>query len=145
MKVKLYDQAARNYIQRCYRHASPACGRLHRPEFAAMLEKVQGKWIEVETDWLFADQFNTVPIEGVSETGMRLMSGDVEEIQDDIRVGRIFDRYTHKNYATINHVPKECFENGREYYLVRWDANPNIYARGVILIETPLFRKHVSP
>lgn len=52
-----------------------------------MLEAVQGKWIEVETKHLFSDQFNTVPIPGVSELGMRIMMESVEEIEDDVRIG----------------------------------------------------------
>lgn len=52
-----------------------------------MLEKIKGQWVEVETEHLFADQFNTVPIPGVSEQGLRLMIEDVEEIEDDVRQG----------------------------------------------------------
>jgi len=54
-----------------------------------MLKAIQGQWVEIETDHLFADQFNTVPIPGVSENGMRLMVEDVEEIEDDARIGVI--------------------------------------------------------
>ena len=50
-----------------------------------MLEAIAGRVIEVETDHLFKDQFNTVPIEGVSESGMRIMESSVEEVIDDER------------------------------------------------------------
>ena len=84
MRIKLDDNAASNYVTRCYRNASPSCGMLHNPEFSAMLEKVQGKWLEVETDYLFEDQFNTAPIPGVSELGLRVMAEDVAEIENDV-------------------------------------------------------------
>ena len=87
MRIKIRKGASLFYIQRCYRNAHPECGMLHRPEWADMLKKVEGKWLEVETEYLFKDQFNTAPIPGVSELGMRIMIEDVEEIEDDIREG----------------------------------------------------------
>ena len=89
MRILLNDKAASHYVQRCYRHAHPACGQLHNPKFAAMLEAVQGKWLEVETDYLFKDQFNTVPIPGVSELGLRVMATEVVAIEDDERLGAV--------------------------------------------------------
>ena len=50
-----------------------------------MLEAIAGRVIEVETDHLFKDQFNTVPIEGVSSNGMRIMASSVDEVIDDER------------------------------------------------------------
>lgn len=50
-----------------------------------MLEAIAGRVIEVETDHLFKDQFNTVPIEGVSSSGMRIMASSVDEVIDDER------------------------------------------------------------
>lgn len=87
MKIRLNDNAASNYVTRCYKGAHPACGRLHNEEFAGMLKKVQGKWLKVETDHLFNDQFNTAPIKGVTALGLRVMHADVAEIKGDIRKG----------------------------------------------------------
>jgi hypothetical protein len=53
-----------------------------------MLEQVQGMTLEVETKFLFAGQYNTVPIPGVSEQGMRIMDESVDEVIDDIRPSR---------------------------------------------------------
>jgi len=58
---------------------------LHRPEWEKMLEAIEGQWLEVETEHLFRDQFNTAPIPGISENGMRIMIEDISEIEDDIR------------------------------------------------------------
>ena len=44
-------------------------------------------WLEVETEHLFSDQFNTAPIQNVSENGVRIMIEDVVEIKDDVRDG----------------------------------------------------------
>lgn len=87
MRIKVKKTAASDYIRRTYKGMRADCGMLHRPEWVKMLEAVQGKWIEVETNYLFQDQFNTVPIPGVSELGMRIMMESVEEIEDDVRIG----------------------------------------------------------
>lgn len=87
MKILMRDDAAKAYVQRCYKGARADCGMLHRPEFADMLRAVQGQWIEVETDHLFRDQFNTVPIPGVSDNGLRVMVNDIQAIEDDVRQG----------------------------------------------------------
>lgn len=87
MKIKIHENAAKNYLTRVYRHARPDCPMLHRPEWYEMLKKVEGTWLDVETKHLFSDQFNTAPIPGVSENGMRIMQADVVEIQDDERIG----------------------------------------------------------
>lgn len=121
MKIKLSLDAASAYVRRCYKHARPACGMLHNPEFAEMLRKVQGQWIDVETDFLFKDQFNTAPIAGVSDLGLRVMVSDIDEVQDDIRPGLYFDSYTHKNYKEI---PDECKTGERRKYLMQFSPNP---------------------
>lgn len=87
MKILLHENAAANYVRRCYKGARPDCARLHNEEFSKMLEKVQGQWLEVETDHLFNDQFNTAPIEGVTALGLRVMHSDVVAIEGDIRHG----------------------------------------------------------
>ena len=87
MRIKIHDNAANNYMARCYRHARPSAYGLHRPEWYKVLEMVQGKWLDVDTEHLFADQFNTTAIEGVSEQGLRVMQEDVVDIEDDVREG----------------------------------------------------------
>lgn len=56
-------------------------------EFAVMLDAVKGQWLEVETKFLFKDQFNTPPIEGLTEHGLRIHEHWVTEIEDDARIG----------------------------------------------------------
>jgi hypothetical protein len=121
MKIKLTQEAASEYVRRCYKGANPRCGMLHNPQWAEMLRKVQGQWLDVETEYLFRDQFNTGPIAGVSEQGMRIDAASVAEIADDVRPGLYFDRYTHKNHKEI---PEECKTGERRAYLLRFVAAP---------------------
>lgn len=89
MRIHIRKDAASAYHHRCYKGAHPACGMLHNPDWEKMLEQVQGQWLEVETEHLFRDQFNTAPIPGVSELGMRIMIQDIDAIEDDARDGII--------------------------------------------------------
>jgi hypothetical protein len=87
MFIRVQDNAAQNYITRCYKGAHPSCGMAHSPEWADTLKQVEGQWLEVETEHLFENQFNTVPIPGVSDNGLRLFVEDISEIKDDVREG----------------------------------------------------------
>lgn len=99
-----------------------------------MLAKVEGQWLEIETDFLFADQFNTGPIPGVSENGMRIMAPDVEILEGDIRPGRIFDSYTNKHHAA-DAIPAECLTPERLQYLEVFTPYPA--GRGVHMLLKP--------
>jgi hypothetical protein len=139
MRIKLYKDAAAQYVRRCYKHASPQAYGLHNEEFYNMLKKVQDTWLEVEIDYLFSDQFNTAPIPGVSESGMRIMAESVEEIEGDIRPGRYIDRWTNKNYAEI---PAECLTEERRKYLYQWIINPNPRAGKIVLEEISVYESN---
>ncbi len=52
------------------------------------MEHLHGRWIDVETEHLFTGQFNTAPIAGVSNHGMRIMASDVVDVKDDERIGQ---------------------------------------------------------
>jgi rRNA maturation endonuclease Nob1 len=81
MKIKIKKDAKAIYIG--------GGGRLPvNWEWVAILEKIAGTTIEVETDFLFKDQFNTVPVPGVAEKGLRIMQDVVEEVIDDVRPGK---------------------------------------------------------
>jgi len=87
MMIRVREDAASAYVRRCYKGANPQCGQLHKPEWQKQLEALSGKWIQVETNHLFRDQFNTAPIPGISDLGMRLMIEDIDAIKDDVRQG----------------------------------------------------------
>jgi hypothetical protein len=83
MKIKIKENAMAKYW-------NPKCQGQYIPTkeertHADKLEAIQGMTIEVKTDFLFCDQYNTKPIEGVSDQGMRIMEASVSEVIDDIR------------------------------------------------------------
>ena len=69
-------------------------------EWLNKIEAIQGHWIPVETDYLFNAQFNTGPIEGVTDNGLRITANSVDAIENDIRpfktrcdwCGKVFDK-----------------------------------------------------
>ena len=87
MEILINENASRNYVRRCYKGARPDAVGLHSENVYNVLKSLEGKWIEVETEHLFSDQFNTVPVEGVTELGIRIHMADVVEIKDDVRKG----------------------------------------------------------
>lgn len=89
MRIKIKDNATAIYIRDI--HRTPI-----NWEWAEMLQKLEGKWLEVETDFLFKDQFNTPPIEGVSESGMRIMESMVEVVENDARKEMVKCQYCGK-------------------------------------------------
>ena len=52
------------------------------------MTQIQGMTLDVETEHLFLDQFNTGPVPGVSDQGLRIMTHVVVEVIDDARPGR---------------------------------------------------------
>jgi hypothetical protein len=63
MQVRLHEDAHLRYIGRSTsRHVSGV-----NFDWVKTLEKVDGQVLEVETEYLFSDQFNTVPVPGVSD------------------------------------------------------------------------------
>jgi hypothetical protein len=87
MEILIHENAANNYFRRCYRGTQPNAVGLHNEGFYNILKGLQGKWIEVETTHLFSDQFNTVPVEGITGSGARIDLADVVEIKGDVRQG----------------------------------------------------------
>ncbi len=116
MKIKIWKDAATYYHRRCYKGARLNCGMLHNSKFSKMLESVAGTWLEVETEFLFNDQFNTVPVEGVTEHGLRVMLEDVEEIEGDIRQGVVKCHWC-GNQTRRENTADICVQCGKEEYL----------------------------
>ena len=54
-------------------------------EWADKLGAIEGKWLNVETEFLFSNQFSTAPIPGVSSNGLRIMAYSVQAIEGDVR------------------------------------------------------------
>lgn len=109
MRIRIRDDAKSAYIG----YMVHSCHMPYSDEWARTLEKVQGMTIEVETEHLFVDQFNTVPIPGVSELGLRLMNNSVAEVIDDIRPSKMKCGWCGK-CADIGDVCPKC---GKSKYL----------------------------
>ena len=94
MQLKIKKDAGNIYANNHYsgkgtQYCMPAVTR----EYADKITAIQGMTIEVETKYLWGDQFNTAPIEGISDCGLRILDfkGElsiIEEIIDDARPSR---------------------------------------------------------
>jgi hypothetical protein len=80
MEIKIKDNAHELY--RAYVNTGH---EMYSDKWYEILKAVVGKTLVVETKYLFKDQFNTAPIEGVSELGLRVMARYVDEVIDDER------------------------------------------------------------
>ena len=94
MKLKIKKNAGTIYVRN--HHLQCIYGGGMSPEarqFGDMITAIQGMTIDVETRYLWDDQFNTAPIEGVSKNGLRILDlkGEeslIEEVIDDVRPSR---------------------------------------------------------
>jgi hypothetical protein len=70
MRIKLLDKDAMLKRIQIDNRSAHAFNR-QRADFQGWLMKLAGQEIEVKTDYLFSDQYNTPPIDGISENGLR--------------------------------------------------------------------------
>lgn len=128
MKIKIKKNAAEIYRLSCYHRASPSTGTFIQQYYMA-LDAIAGQIIEIETRYLFADQFNTVSIKGVSDSGLRIHANLVDKVIDDARL------YKYKNGwdNTIIDDPAKAPTEQRKY----------IYQ--FVPIPHPKFRKRGEP
>ena len=84
-------------------------------KWAEGMNKVAGTWVEVDTKFLFSNQFNTVDGVGTDQ-GLRVMASDVEAIKDDMRPYRKICRWCHNHSP---HVAKKCWKCGKEDHFER--------------------------
>lgn len=115
MKIIIKKEAVKNYMKQYnlpqYRNAKLNWGNIRK--WRRILQSIAGTEIEVETEFLFKNQFNTVPIPGVSEQGLRVMECDVLKVIDDERPGKAKCRWcghTSKNLTV-------CEKCGKDEYL----------------------------
>lgn len=114
MEIKIKGNAHEIYAARVN------CGHYSalNSEWYDKLKAVAGMTLKVETDYLFKDQFNTAPIEGVSETGMRVMAESVEEVIDDEREYTLKCNYCGQVVYTNMVTSERCPHCGQGDYLV---------------------------
>lgn len=84
MRVQIHSHAAWRYALSLY--YSARTGRMqYNNKYADMLRQIQGQWVDIDTMFLFSNQLNTVPIEGVSSHGLRISHAVIARIEDDAR------------------------------------------------------------
>lgn len=89
------------------------CHTNYNGNYSEKLEAINGEWVEIDTDYLFREQLNTKPISEVSAVGLRIYQQDVEEVEDDERIGRSKCDYCGLSVNTGN--PCLGCKNGHSY------------------------------
>jgi hypothetical protein len=77
------------------------------------LKQIEGKTLDVETEYLFQDQYNTAPIPGVSPNVLRIFDFIVERVIDDIRGTKMRCNWCGKT----NDKGNVCPECGKSEYI----------------------------
>ena len=124
MKILIDPNASEQYRRNIISRSSSGPGRAMMPNerrFYEMLQKVDGQWLEVETDYLFSDQFNTVPVPGVSEQGLRIMAASVVDVEDDARPGKARCQWCGKTSTDL----EACSHCGKDEYLTVFKPCPH--------------------
>ncbi|MFH1226852.1 MAG: hypothetical protein V1701_02975 [Planctomycetota bacterium] len=117
-------------------------------DFYGMLLAIAGRKIKVETDYLFADQFNTVPIRGISDSGLRVHENYVAQVIDDERHGKMRCGWCGKTSAKSAYCP----------YCKKYEYLQDLYSNPVYTMTTqkevrdsfwtgmsPLYREEYHP
>lgn len=73
-----------------------------REVYKELLLEIAGKWVDVDTTFLFSDQ--------LSANGLRIMAGNIAEIEDDMRPYRKLCGWCHHHSAKVD---KKCHNCGR--------------------------------
>lgn len=88
-----------------------------------VLRAVSGMTLDVDTNHLFSDQYNTVPIPGVANDGIRVMAWMVEYITDDARPGKMRCGWCGKTQPVCA-VCTHCGNDGTMAFVATY-KNPN--------------------
>ena len=119
MKLKIKKDAGTIFIRNHYNGMRPEyCAPMSVREFADKISAIQGMTIDVETKYLWDNQFNTAPIEGISDTGLRILDFEdegsvIEEIIDDVRPHRLKCRHCHQYLREEDDIHNTCWWCGK--------------------------------
>ncbi len=73
MQAKIKSNAGELYYNRCiHQHQTPS------NHFYELLLMIEGTTVKIDTNHIFSNQYNTYPIDGVSESGIRIRWIDIE-------------------------------------------------------------------
>ncbi|PHE70528.1 hypothetical protein [Bacillus wiedmannii] len=110
MKIRVKENIVQLYIEE---HTDWQGEYLGEDYWEETLSKIAGKIVDVDTEMLFKNEFNTLPIPGVSEEGIRILEEYVDEVIDDIRHGKA--RCDLCN--SVSNSTKVCTNCGKSDYL----------------------------
>lgn len=82
-------------------------------ELEDIAEKISGKTLEVDTEYLFKNEFNLKPIPKISNYTIRIFIEDVDEIIDDEREGKAYCELCNET----SNSTEVCTHCGRSDYL----------------------------
>ena len=118
MYIKIKENASKLYQEEYPLRYKRGEGKIRDPqynrEWYLLLKKIEGKIIEVDTQYLFKDQFNTIPIPEISKDGLRIMENLVEKVINDQRPN--YYRCNWCGHKTPKTSP-ECENCGKSEYL----------------------------
>lgn len=110
LKIRIRKDAVELYIQE---HTDYRGNYTGKDKWERAMSKIAGKLLDVDTEMLFKDEYNTMPIPGVSKKGIRIFDSYVDEIIDDIRPGKARCDFCEK----VSDSVKRCTNCGRTDYL----------------------------
>lgn len=93
----------------------------NNPELTKFLNENAGKFVKVETDYLFNDQYNTAKF--------RLFDSQISEVQNDERINKGKCKYCGKMHAKNEQdTPQICTEHKEcKDYKIEWFTPDNTY------------------
>lgn len=109
-----------------YRTKSGKVNSSFNYQWYLVLKKIEGMKIEVDTKYLFKNQFiifNTIPIKGISNIGLRIMDYCVEKVINDKKVNKVSCRLcgnVQEKFIIqdiINNENKKCLKCNKIGYL----------------------------
>lgn len=132
MKIRIHPDAAKRYADRRNSVIGPqGIWTEHEKRYFEFLTEAAGELLEVETEYLFSDQFNTGPWrsngKGHSDCGWRVMHHEVVEVVDDVRPSKVRCNWCGKISEAI---VERCSHCTKDNHLERFEVP---YADGVIL------------
>jgi hypothetical protein len=88
MKIRIRSDAAKRYVDSKMADRCPTCASHINWGWVEKLTRIQGRVLEVDTQFLFRHQFNVFPVPGVFPIGIRIVADSVAEVIDDVRPGK---------------------------------------------------------
>lgn len=112
MKVYVRERAGQLFIAGLVSNRTVPNAKAER--FSVILDAIAGRWVEVDTKHLFANQYTTVAIPGVTALGARVMERDILAVAGDHRPWRVWCAFCWGHFpgSTVGLPCPSCLANG---------------------------------